>query len=282
MADTKDIRFRIERYDPEKAATPRIDEFIVPATHGMTVLNGLNYIKENLDNTVAFRSSCRMAICGSCAMLINSFPHLACHTQIEEMNSNVLELKPMPNYPVIKDLVVDLTSLFEKHRAVKPFLIRNETEEMENPSAEFIQTPEELESYLQFSYCIKCGICLAACPTVASDRLFPGPQAIAQCYRYSGDSRDDGARERFPAVDGDHGLWRCHLAGACSEACPKGLDPAFAIQLMKRLRVSRALGFGKGRRPTSIASPVTITQPKVPFPEFTVTIDTDTKGEPEG
>jgi len=247
-----------------------MEEFVVPVTRGMTVLDGLFYVKENLDSTLAFRSSCRMAICGSCAVLINNFPHLACHTQIEELNADTLVIKSVPNYPVIRDLVVDLTTLFEKHKAVKPYLIRSETAELETPSAEFLQMPEELEAYLQFSYCIKCGICLAACPTVATDRLFPGPQAMAQCYRYSGDSRDDGAKERFSGVDNDHGMWRCHLAGACSEACPKGVDPALAIQLLKRLRVSRALGLGRKRRPTPLAPPPTTSQPRLPVPEFTV------------
>ncbi|HEX78400.1 MAG TPA: succinate dehydrogenase iron-sulfur subunit [Dehalococcoidia bacterium] len=282
MGEAKKIKFRIQRYNPENGVAPYMDEFVIPVTRGMTVLDGLFYIKENLDNSLAFRSSCRMAICGSCAVVINSFPHLACHTQIAELRVSTLELKPVPNYAIIKDLVVDLSPLFQKHRAIKPYLIRSEREEMDAPSAEFLQTPQELEAYLQFSYCVKCGLCLAACPTAASDRLFLGPQAIAQCYRYSSDSRDDGAEERFPAVDGDHGLWRCHLAGACSEACPKGVDPAFAIQLLKRLRVSRALGLGRGRRPTPVAPPPTAMQPKLPVPEFTVKPETALRREPEG
>jgi len=270
MDAVRQIRFKIQRYNPEDGAAPHMDEFVVPAPHGMTILDGLSYIRDNLDSTLAVRSSCRMAICGSCAMLINSFPHLACHTQIEELKADTVEIKPLPNFPIIKDLVVDLTPLFEKHTAIKPYLIRSDVAEMESPTAEFLQTPGEMESYLQFSYCIKCGLCLAACPTVATDRLFPGPQALAQCYRYCGDSRDDGAKERFPTVDQARGMWRCHFAGACSEACPKGVDPALAIQLLKRLRVSRALGLGGKRRPTPLASPPATSQPKLPVPEFTV------------
>ena len=272
MDTVRQIRFKVQRYNPENGAAPRMDEFVVPAPRGMTVLDGLFYIRDNLDSTLAVRSSCRMAICGSCAMLINNFPHLACHTQIAELKAGTIEVRPLPNFPIIKDLVVDLTPLFEKHKAVKPYLIRSDVEEMEDPTAEFLQTPEELDAYLQFSYCIKCGLCLAACPTVATDTPFLGPQALAQCYRYCGDSRDDGAKERFPTVDREHGLWGCHFAGACSEACPKGLDPALAIQLLKRLRVSRALGLGRKRRPTPVASPPTTRQPKLPVPEFTVEV----------
>ena len=221
MDAVRQIRFKIHRYNPENGAAPHMDEFVVPVRRGMTVLDGLLYIRDNLDSTLAARSSCRMAICGSCAMLINNFPQLACHTQIEELKADTVEIKPVPNFDIIKDLVVDLSPLFEKHTTTRPYLIRPDVDEMENPTAEFLQTPEELEAYLQFSYCIKCGLCLAACPTVATDRAFPGPQALAQCYRYCRDSRDDGAKERLPTVDRDRGMWRCHLAGACSEACPR-------------------------------------------------------------
>ena len=266
----KQITFKVQRYDPERDNKPHIQEFTVPASHGMTVLDGLLYIKENLDSSLAFRTSCRMGICGSCGMLVNNYPHLACHTQIEEFNSTTLTIKPLPNLPIIKDLVPELNTLFENHKSIKPYIIRCDKEEMETPTAEFSQTPEELESFLQFSYCIKCGICVAACPTSASDSIFLGPQALAQCYRYCADNRDGGQQERFPIVDTDHGLWHCHLAGACSEACPKGLDPALAIQLLKRKLMSKAIGFGKKQQPSQVVPSPTETKPPVPYPEFTV------------
>ena len=266
----KQIAFKVQRYDPEQGSTPHLQGFTVPSSRGMTVLDGLLYIKENLDGTLAFRTSCRMGICGSCGMLINNYPHLACHTQIEEFNSNTLTIKSLPNMPIIKDLVADLTPMFDNHKLVKPYIIRQDTEETENPTAEFSQLPQELNAFLQFTYCIKCGICVSACPTSASDKLFLGPQALAQCYRYCADSRDDGQPERFSVVDADHGVWRCHLAGACSEACPKGLDPALAIQLLKRRLASQALGLRKKQPPSPVVSPPTETKPKIPFPEFTV------------
>ncbi len=266
----KQITFKVQRYNPEVSSPPYFQELTVPSSRGMTVLDGLLYIKENLDSTLAFRTSCRMGICGSCGMLINNYPHLACHTQIEEFKSNTLTIKPLPNQPIIKDLVVDLIPMFNDHKSIKPYIIRHDTEETENPTAEFSQTPQELDAFLQFAYCIKCGICISACPTSASDKLFLGPQALAQCYRYCADGRDDGQQERFPMVDPDHGAWHCHLAGACSEACPKGLDPALAIQLLKRRLASQALRLGKKQRPSPVVPPPTETKPKVPFPEFTV------------
>ena len=267
---TKNITFKIQRYDPEQDGTLHFQEFILPSSRGTTVLDGLLYIKENLDSTLAFRASCRMAICGSCGVLINNYPHLACHTQIEEFNSDTLTLKPLPNHPIIKDLVSDLNTFLDNHRAVKPYLIRHDTQEVENPTAEFSQPPQVLNNYLQFTYCIKCGICVSACPTSASDRLFLGPQAMAQCYRYCADSRDEGEEERFPTVSNDHGVWNCHLAGACSEACPKGVDPALAIQLLKRKLMSRALKVGKKQEPSPVVPPPAETKPRVPVPEFTV------------
>ena len=267
---TEQVIFKIQRYDPEQDGTLHFHEFTVPSSRGMTVLEGLLYIKENLDSSLAFRASCRMAICGSCGVLINNYPHLACHTQIEEFDSGKLTIKPLPNHPIIKDLVADLNTFFDRHRSVKPYLIRHDTEEMENPAAEFSQPPQTLNNFLQFTYCIKCGICVSACPTSASDRLFLGPQAIAQCYRYCADSRDEGEAERFSVVSADHSVWNCHLAGACSEACPKGVDPALAIQLLKRRLASQALGIGKKRLPAQVVPPPTETKDKIPFPEFTV------------
>jgi succinate dehydrogenase / fumarate reductase iron-sulfur subunit len=267
---TENITFKVQRYNAEKDSKPHFQELVVPSSRGMTVLDGLIYIKENLDSTLAFRTSCRMAICGSCGMLINNYPHLACHTQIEEFRSNRLTVKPLPNLPIIKDLVVDLIPFFETHKSIKPHILRHDSREMEKPTAEFAQSPQALETLLQFTYCIKCGICISACPTSASDKLFTGPQALAQCYRYCADNRDEGELERVPVVDTDHGIWHCHLAGACSEACPKGVDPALAIQLLKRRLVSRAVGLGKKQQPSSTVPPTTSTKPKVPFPDFTV------------
>jgi len=206
-------------------------------------------------------------------MFINNYPHLACHTQIEEFQADRLTIKPLPNLPIIKDLVPSLTPMFNNHKSIKPYIIRPDTEEMKNPTAEFAQLPQTLNAFLQFSYCIKCGICVAACPTSSSDRLFLGPQAMAQCYHYCADNRDEGELERLPIVGTDHGVWHCHLAGACSEACPKGVDPALAIQLLKRRLATHALRLGKKQQPTSVLPPPTETKDKIPVPEFTVKRD---------
>lgn len=228
----------------------------------MSILDCLFYIKENLDATLSFRASCRMGICGSCAMYINGFPRLACETQVLALRSEVIEIKPLPNYNIIKDLVVDLTPLFHKHRQIKPWIITSDPAELDQPTQEYLQSPAQLEQYLQFAYCLKCGICLAACPTMATDKEFLGPQALAQAFRYNSDTRDVGLEERMAVVDTLHGLWRCHMAGACADACPKGVDPALAIQLMKRETI-----FGKKKEQARLAGPPGKVTPKPGIPK---------------
>jgi succinate dehydrogenase / fumarate reductase iron-sulfur subunit len=180
-------------------------------------------------------------------MFINGYPRLACNNQVLHIDESRIEIKPMPNFSIIRDLVPDLDDFFIKHWSVKPHLIRRELEELDQPTGEFFQSPEELMRYIQFAYCIKCGLCFSACPTSATDKHFLGPQALSQALRYNADSRDEGADQRAGAIYDRHGVVRCHFAGACSEVCPKGVDPAFAIQLLKgdmlmkktRVRVNR-------------------------------------------
>ncbi len=278
--DQKKVVFRIFRFNSGDGGAPRFQEYTVPVQKGMTVLDGLVYIKENLDGTIAYRSSCRMGICGSCGMIINGFPQLACQTQILHLESQVVEVRPLSNYPVIKDVVPDLSSLMRNHTAVRPYIIRLD-DEKERPTREYLQSPQELEAYLQFAYCIKCGLCLAACPTVATDASFLGPQALAAAYRYIADSRDSGMEARAPILDTPHGVWRCHFAGACTEACPKGVDPALAIQLLKRALVLRTLRLARVQAPAPVAPPLApAPRPDIPkAPEPTVALVREQKSE---
>ncbi len=227
----KTITFRIRRYDPENKELPKYMEYKVPIQKGMTVLDSILYIKEHLDHSLAARYSCRMGICGSCGMIINGKEKLACQTQVLELGKNLIKVDPMGNYEITKDLVPDVSKLFRNHETVKPFIIREE----EEPKSEFLQTPEQREEFAMFTDCILCGMCLSACPTSASDELYLGPQALAQGYRYIADNRDLGFNERLNALDSKHGVWRCHFSGACSEVCPKGVDPALAIQLLRQV-----------------------------------------------
>ncbi|MCZ7568171.1 MAG: succinate dehydrogenase iron-sulfur subunit [Ardenticatenaceae bacterium] len=250
-APARKITFRLHRYDPEKDAGPRRETREVAVFEGMTVLEALHLIKSEQDPTLAWRSSCRMGICGSCGMYINGRPRLACQTQVLHLEADIVEVAPLPNYPTVKDLVPDLMPLFEKHASIHPHLIPA------NGGApfgsEYLQTPEEREAYGQFSICIKCGLCMAACPTLATDSAFLGPQPLAQAFRYTTDCRDAGLAPRLAALDALHGPFQCHLAGACTDACPKGVDPALAIQLLKRALSLEALGLLGRKRPPAVA-----------------------------
>jgi len=230
----RQINFHVTRYIPETDRAPYVKTYQVPVHEGMTVLDGLHYIKDNLDSTLAWRYSCRMGICGSCGMLLNGHPGLACNTQILHVADVDLTVGPLPNFEIIRDLVPDLWTMFDKHRFVKPYLLRTDEAEINDPAGEFYQSPEHLESYLQFTYCIKCGCCMAACPTLATDAHYLGPMPLTAAQRYNADTRDEGRRERNAVTGASTGAFRCHYAGECSRACPKGVDPAKAPQLLKR------------------------------------------------
>lgn len=229
-----DVKLVVQRFNPFADAKPTFVEYKVPKKEGMTVLDALLYARDYLDHSIALRFSCRQASCGSCGMKINGKPALACYTQVDELKGERVLVQPMDNFVIIKDLVTDLGSFFSKHRDVMPFVVRSDLQELDHPTSEFVMSPEELEKVLQFTYCIKCGLCTSSCPTVATDSEFPGPQALAQAYRYTSDVRDEGGAQRIAALDSPHGIWRCHFAGSCSAVCPKGVDPALGIQLMKR------------------------------------------------
>jgi len=261
------VRFEVLRYNPGTDKTQRFRQYSVPVTKGMTVLDGLHWIKEHEDRTLSWRSSCRMGVCGSCGMFINGLPRLACNNQIVLLHSDVITIKPLPNFDIIRDLVPDLESLLNKHRAVKPHLIRKDLAEQDLPTGEYFQSNLELVNYIQFAYCIKCGLCVAACPTAATSNSYTGPQAIAQGWRYTADSRDEGAQERAAELYSEHGLYRCHFAGECSRVCPKGVDPAMAIHLAKGNAFLKVLGLRKQRQAASVAPPMENWMPNADIPK---------------
>jgi succinate dehydrogenase / fumarate reductase, iron-sulfur subunit len=236
--DSSDIMLNIQRGGSNKKSEISYDSYRVPVSRWTTVLDALIYVKERLDSSVAIRFSCRMASCGSCGMRINGIPRLACYTKISELGTDTITCEPLPNFPLIRDLVTDFQQFFDHHRKIQPYIQNTHPDPSIERLSEFKQTPQEVDEFLQFSYCIKCGLCYSACPTVATDTKFPGPQALAQAYRYFADNRDDSAQKRLDIVDEKHGIWRCHFAGSCSMVCPKGVDPALGIQMLRSHLVS--------------------------------------------
>lgn len=228
------VVLRVYRSNNANGNSARFDKFEVPTQRWTTVLDALLYAKAYKDTGIAIRYSCRMASCGSCGMKINGRPRLACYTNVSELESDVISCEPLPNFPLIRDLVTDFSQFYSHHKSVQPYILNQNADLPHSRElSEFVQSPREVDEYLQFSYCIKCGLCYSACPTVATDIKFPGPQALAQAYRYSADTRDNGSREDLKTIDDKHGIWRCHFAGSCSNVCPKGVDPALGIQLLR-------------------------------------------------
>jgi fumarate reductase iron-sulfur subunit len=218
------------RYRPEREAAPSWETFEVPFERNWMVLDALNYIKDELDGSLSYRWACRMGVCGSCGMMINGEPTLTCATYLESVLPGPVRVEPLRGFPVIRDLVGDLGQFLHKLRAVKPWLIRDQGEQ---PDREHLQTPEQLADYKQYSMCINCLLCYAACPINELEPGFVGPAAIALAQRYNLDSRDQGARERLEVLASQDGVWCCTFVGECSEVCPKNVDPAGAIQRYK-------------------------------------------------
>ena len=234
------ILVKVLRANRMRGDSVHYDTFDIPVQRWSTVLDALLYAKSYLDSSIGIRYSCRMASCGSCGMKINGIPRLACYTKISELEGNTIVCEPLSNFPHIRDLVTDFTQFFEHHKDMKPYIQNENALTSDMKLSEHKQLPEDVDEYLQFSYCIKCGLCYSACPSVGTDTKFPGPQALAQAYRYFADSRDTATKERLDTVDNRHGIWRCHFAGSCSVVCPKGVDPALGIQLLKRHLMSNS------------------------------------------
>jgi len=230
------VRIRVRRHLPEHEPKTFYQDYDVRYTPKMFVLDALNYIKENLDGTLSFRWSCRMGICGSCGALVNGQPRLTCATSISSLGGRVV-VEPLHNFPVWKDLVVDLGDFMEKLGRIEPWIIREREKAIEE--GEYLQKPEELERFYQYSACINCMLCYAACPVYASDKNFIGPAAAALGYRYNLDSRDEGKERRLEILTDGEGAFDCTFVGECSVVCPKSVDPALALQ---RLKIEATLG----------------------------------------
>ncbi len=228
---TEKIVLQVTRYRPEQEAEPTMQEYEVPFSTDWVLLDALNYIKDNMDGSLSYRWSCRMGICGSCGMMVNGEPKLTCETFVSEYAPGPVRIEPLRYFPIIRDLAIDMTDFMGKLKNVKPWIIRKDEKSLSE--GEYLQTPEELDRYKQFSMCINCMLCYAACPVYGLDPHFIGPAAIALAQRYNMDSRDQGAQQRLDVLSDHEGVWGCTFVGECTEVCPKNVDPAGAIQQYK-------------------------------------------------
>ncbi len=231
---TKTITLNIKRFN-SKEKQLELHKYKVQVDKFTSVLTALLKVKSHSDGTLSIRCSCNMGICGSCGMEVNGKPVLACETNVLKnlKNGDEVEISPMTGHPMIKDLVTDFDDFFSKHISVDPYLDRKNKGEQYAAKEIYNQSNGDINKFLPYSYCIMCGLCLDACPVVNTNPEFAGPQALSQGYRYYADSRDQMGAARLEIMNTPEMVWGCEFAGACSDACPKGVDPAGAIQLLK-------------------------------------------------
>jgi fumarate reductase iron-sulfur subunit len=230
MSEITRRTFVVTRFDPDVDHAPKTQSYEVPCQPDWKVLDALNFIKDEIDPTLSHRWSCRMAVCGSCGMTVDGEPKLTCKTALADYGDTV-EVAPLANFPIIRDLVIDMDGFMEKFRAVKPWIVV--AKEKAAGEGIYRQTPEQLAAFKQFSMCINCMLCYSACPVVSQEPHFLGPAAIALGHRYNMDSRDEAASERNRVFRGEGTVFSCSYANECSEVCPKNVDPAAAVNQAK-------------------------------------------------
>jgi succinate dehydrogenase / fumarate reductase iron-sulfur subunit len=257
------MKLKVFRFRPGMEK-PRYDTFAIESEPGKTVLTALFEAQSRYDDSLAFRYSCRGAVCGTCAMLINRVPRLACRTQIGVLASGDLDLplshyilpllseswdkreeilvEPLPNLPVIKDLIVDMGIFFTYYRAVKPVFMPGDPD----PEKERLMTPEAVRELEQYTTCILCAACFAACPVNGKNPQYLGPAALAKLYRFHIDPREQQGTARLTSADQPDGWWACEFHTNCRRVCPKGVPPDKAIgharQELKKIKQEREQG----------------------------------------
>lgn len=228
-------KINVYRWNPEDVKNPRVDSYEVAMDEcGPMVLDVLIKIKNEIDSTVTFRRSCREGICGSCAMNIDGSNTLACLKPAEEISGDI-NIYPLPHMPVIKDLVPDLKQLYKQYESIEPWM-QSETAGKE---AEKLQSIEDRSKIDGLYECILCACCSTSCPSYWwNGDKYLGPAVLLQAYRWIVDSRDDERKKRLKKVADELKLFRCHTIMNCTNACPKGLNPAKAIGSIKKMLVS--------------------------------------------
>ena len=221
------VSLKIQRYNPE-TEEQALESFTVDVNEEATLLDTLDVIKDEVDGSLTYRKSCRMAVCGSCGMRMDGGAVLACKTPMRQLveAGEVPVISPMGNLPVLKDLVVDMEPFWAKFRAVKPYL---DDGGIEPPVKEWRVQQEQLDRIMTEALCIQCGCCVSECNSMEADPDFLGPAALAKAARFVYDVRDRGGKQRLEMYNGPHGVWDCTRCYFCNQRCPKGVHPRDAI-----------------------------------------------------
>jgi succinate dehydrogenase iron-sulfur subunit len=217
----------INRFDPEQNKT-WIQEYSIDQKSGMTILEALYFIAENIDGSLSFRYSCRGAVCGSCAMLINGTITLACHTQISSLLPGKIKIEPLPKFTVLKDLIVEMDDFLGKYRSVEPFMLNDFKQD-----AETLQSQKNRKEIIDSVKCILCASCHSACPLTAFDEDYVGPAALNAVHRFGFDERNALANEIIRKVNNQQGTFGCKTISRCTDVCPKDIEPSKRITEIK-------------------------------------------------
>lgn len=225
-----DYHFRILRFDPLKDEYPYFQDYSYQTPEKKSVLEALMEIRNEQDCTLAFRYSCREAICGSCAMVINGKFDLACRVELESLRSSHIVVEPLANLEIQKDLVVDMEPFFEAMLKIEPYL---------HPEGALLEKgyrieEREMEKIFQYINCILCGCCYSACPVISRDERYLGPAALAKLFRFVKDPRDKRPFSNWSRVNTEGGAWGCDTVFKCNEVCPKSVRPADGIEALRR------------------------------------------------
>ena len=230
------MKFSIYRFDPDADAKPYMQDYDIvlePTDH--MLLDAILRIKIQ-DDSLTIRKSCREGVCGSDAININGRNGLACVTPVRSLKEPIV-LRPLPSFPVIRDLVVDMTQFYQQYHSIKPFLINHDIP----PEKERLQSPQQRDELDGLYECILCACCSSQCPSYWwNPDKFVGPAGLLQAYRFIADSRDQATDQRLEDLNDAYRLFRCRTIMNCTEVCPKGLEPSRAIEKIRLLMVKKS------------------------------------------
>src|SRR5579863_2649260 len=238
-----EVSLQIFRY--KEGEPPHYDTFVVQVADTAFVIDAIDAVWATHDRSLTFRRACHHSSCGSCALRINGVEKLPCVTRLTDVwdGHHPLRLDPLRNFPIVSDLVVDVSGFFQRMSAAtmtitrdaEPFLPVSVDNLDDRIQATAVELPDNLSRFNRFENCIECGICMSACPTMAADDKFWGPAGLAAIARACQKTDDPQEKAHLLAlVDGEHGVWRCHSAFECLEACPQSVDPVGKIMELRR------------------------------------------------
>lgn len=238
MADTRTLNINIYRYNPETDSKPFMKEYTleIPVKSDPMLLTLLERLKAEQDETLTFRRSCREGVCGSDGMNINGTNGLACITSLSQLKTDKIVIRPLPGFPVIRDLVVDMSQFYQQYERIEPYLQNDEVA----PAGERLQTPEERAQLDGLYECILCACCTSSCPSFWwNPDKFVGPAGLLQARRFLADSRDKATDKRLDKLQDPFSVFRCRSIMNCANVCPKGLNPTQAIADIRKQMLTR-------------------------------------------